>query len=310
MPGDSVIFRIERLIIHLPKDGEKSEVVRLDMEADPQRSTTTDHIAGYGGHFLDTEWVDDGEHLAFVSVSRNHQVNELRIADANTGEVRDVLTEEVDTYYESGFSEEGWEVLEDTDEVVWFSERDNWGHLYLYDLETGELKNKITEGDWRVLDLQYVDEENRVIYFSGSNREEGNPYYQYLYKINMDGTGLVNLTPENRNHVINWSPSKAYFTDTYSTPDKPAVSVVRNLDGEVVAELEQGDISALKEAGWVAPEQFTVKARDGETDLYGLMYKPTNFDSDKSYPVVDYVYPGPQAGSVGSRSFRASRRDH
>ncbi len=310
MPGDSVIFRIERVVIHLPEKGKKPKVVRFKMDADPQRSTTTDHIADYDGHFLDTEWADDGEKLAFVSVSRNHQVNQLRIADVSTGEVRDILTEKVDTYYESGYSRESWEVLEDSDEVIWFSERDNWGHLYLYDLKTGKLKNQIIEGNWRVLDLQYVDEENRTVYFTGSNRADGNPYYQYLYKVNMDGTGLVNLTPENRNHEIYWSPEKKYFTDTYSTPDTPPVSVIRNLDGDVVMELEKADITPLKNNGWVAPEQFTVKARDGETDLYGLMYKPSNFDSSKSYPVIDYVYPGPQTGSVGSRSFRASRYDN
>jgi len=309
LPGDSTVFKIERVVVHVGDEKNAPTVVDLKMDADYHRSTISDHIADWDGRFLDNEWSDDGSTLFFVSSSRNHQKAQLRAADPNTGEVRDVLKEETDTYFESGYSKESWTVLEESNEVVWFSERDNWGHLYLYDLETGKLKHQITTGNWRVLDLEHVDKENRVIYFTGSNREEGNPYYHYLYKINIDGTGLTNLTPGNSNHEITWSVNHKYFTDTYSTPDTPPVSVVRNLDGEVVMKLEEADISPLKKEGWVAPEQFTVKARDGKTDLYGLMYKPTNFDPGKSYPVLNYLYPGPQSGSVGSRSFRASRSD-
>ncbi|TYP92206.1 Dipeptidyl aminopeptidase/acylaminoacyl peptidase [Fodinibius salinus] len=306
LPGDSTVFKIERVIVHL---GENPEVVKLDMDPDYHRSTISDHIASWGGRFLDNEWINDGKQLAFVSSSRNHQVAQLRVADAQTGKVRDVLREEVDTYFESGYSTESWTVLDDTDEVIWFSERDNWGHLYLYDLNTGELEHQITKGNWRVLDLQHIDEEERTVYFTGSNRAKGNPYYHYLYKINMDGSDLQKLTPQQKHHRINWSKSKDYFTDSYSTPERPPVTVVRNRDGEKVMTLEKADISELKDSGWVAPEQFKVKARDGETDLYGLMYKPSNFDSDKSYPVLNYLYPGPQSGSVGSRSFMPSRSD-
>lgn len=307
LPGDSTVFKIERVVIHL---GEKPEVVRLDMQPDFHRSTISDHVADWDGTFLDVQWSDNGQQLAFISSSRNHQVAQLRMADPKTGEVRDVMKEENNTYYESGYSKSSWRVLEDSNEIIWFSERSNWGHLYLYDLKTGELKHQITEGDWRVLDLEYVDEENRTIYFTGSNKEEGNPYYHYLYKINMDGSGLTNLTPELKNHQISWSDSRQYFTDTYSTPTEPPVSVIRDTDGNIVMELETADISPLKEMGWVPPTQFVVKARDGETDLYGLMFKPTDFDPDKSYPVVNYLYPGPQSGSVGTRSFIASRGDH
>lgn len=307
LPGDSTVFKIERIVVHANE--EDPEVVYLDMKADYHRSTISDHIADWSGQFLDNEWSADGSELYFVSSSRDHKVAQLCTADPNTGEVRDVLKEEVDTYFESGYSEESWTVLEKTNEVIWFSERDNWGHLYLYDLENGELKRQITEGDWRVLDLQHVDEENRTIYFIGSNREEGNPYYHYLYKVNLDGSGLMNLTPENAHHEITWADDKDYFTDTYSTVDTPPVSVIRNLNGESVMELEKADISKLEETGWQAPEPFVVKARDGETDLYGLMYKPANFDSTKTYPVLNYLYPGPQSGSISTFGFSASRSD-
>ncbi|MEX0720190.1 MAG: DPP IV N-terminal domain-containing protein [Balneolaceae bacterium] len=306
LPGDSLIFRIERVVINLEPE---PEVVRLQVEPDAHRSTITDHIAGWGGNFLDVEWSEDGEQLAFVSVSRDHKNAHLQIANPETGDVRSVLEEHQDTYFESGYDNISWRVLHDTEEVIWFSERDNWGHLYMYDLNLGELKYRITEGDWRVLDIVKLDRENRKIYFTGSAIEEGNPYYHYLYSIDMNGENLTLLTPGRANHSIQISDTGDYLLDIYSTPDTPPISVLRNLEGEEIMKLEEADISALEEHGWQPPTEFQVKARDGETDLFGLMYKPTNFDESKSYPVLNYLYPGPQSGSVGSRSFRAARSD-
>lgn len=305
LPGDSLIFRIERVVI----DINARRVVRLKMPPDPHRSTTSDHIAGRGGRFLDVEWSKDGAQLGFVSSSRDHKIAHLQVADPNTGNVRSVLKEETATYFEGGYSDANWRVLKNTNEVIWFSERSNWGHLYLYDLATGNLKQQITKGEWAVLDVLHVDEANRQIYFKGSNKEEGDPYFQYLYRINMDGTGMVNLTPENANHSINLSGSLQYFTDSYSTPTTPPITVIRNMNGEVIMNLEEGDISELIASGWVAPIPFSVKARDNETDIYGLMYKPSNFDASKKYPILNYLYPGPQSGSVGTRSFVPSRSD-
>ncbi len=306
LPGDSVIFRLHRVVINLEPT---PKVVRLRKEPDPQRSTITDHVAGWGGNFLDNEWSNDSNSLAFVSVSRDHQDAHLQIADPNTGRVRSILKEETDTFFESGVDGISWRVLENSNEVIWFSQRDNWGHLYLYDLQSGQLKNQITSGNWTVRELRHVDEDDRIIYFTGGGRDGSDPYFNYLYKINFDGTGLELLTPELANHDINISETATYFVDTYSTPTTPPVSVVRNMDGEELVKLSEADISELQANGWVPPIPFTVKARDGETDLYGLMYKPTNFNSSKSYPVLNYLYPGPQSGSVGSRSFRASRSD-
>jgi len=306
LPGDSLIFRIQRVVIHLEPT---PRLVRLKMAPDPHRSTISDHIAGRNGIFLDVEWSKDGSQLGFVSSSRDHKSAHLKVANPTTGEVRSILQEEIATYFESGNRMVNWHVLKNSNEVLWFSERDNWGHLYLYDLTTGELKSQITKGDWSVLQVHKIDEENRHIYFLGSNKEEGDPYFQYLYRINMDGSELKILTPEIANHNINWNGSKTYFSDSYSTPVTPGKSVLRKLDGSVVSELEEGDISDLKASGWVPPHPFVVKARDEKTDIYGLMYKPTNFDQSKSYPVLNYLYPGPQSGSVGSRSFRSSRSD-
>lgn len=306
LPGDDYIFMIERIIIHLE---DQPRIVKLNMPPDPHRSTTSDHIAGTGGVFLDVEWSEDGSQLSFVSSSRDHKIAQLQIADPQTGDVRNVFREEVETYYESGYNAANWRVFPQRNEFIWFSEKDNWGHLYLHDLQNGELKQQITQGNWAVLQIQQIDLNNEQIYFLGSNREAGDPYFQYLYRVNFDGTDLRNLTPEIANHEIRWSNSASFFTDIYSTPITPAVAVLRDKSGVQILDIEQADISSLVNSGWVAPVPFTVKARDQLTDIYGLLYKPTNFDESQSYPVLNYLYPGPQSGSVGTRSFRASRND-
>jgi dipeptidyl-peptidase-4 len=305
LPEDSVIFRIERVVIHL----DEPRIVRLRMPPDQHRSTICDHIA-CRGQYSDIEWSGDGSELAFVSSSRDHKEARLRVADPETGAVRDVLEERVETFFESGFNRVNWHVLPGSGEVIWFSQRDDWGHLYLYDLHSGELKRQITSGDWNVLQLLHIDEDARRLYFTGAGRELGDPYFQYFYSVGMDGGDVTLLTPDSANHTVSLSPSHRYFVDSWSTPVDPPVSVVRDLEGREVVALERADISRLVTQGWKAPIPFVVKARDGRTDLYGLMYTPTDLDPARKYPVVNYLYPGPQTGSVGSRSFSAARRDH
>jgi len=307
LPGDEHIFMIERVVINL--NGSQPELVRFDMQSDAHRSTITDHVAGRDGTFLDVEWSSDSNSLAFVSSSRDHKQAHLQTTNPNTGAVTSVLTEEEETFFESGIDGINWRYLPESNEAFWFSQRENWGHLYLYNLETGELKNQITEGEWNVREVLHTDTENRIIYFTGSVREEGDPYFEYLYKVSFDGSGLTLLTPGEFNHDIELSVDAGYLVDTYSTPDIPPVSVIRDLDGNEIMELERADTSELTAAGWQPPVPFSVKARDGETDLYGLMYKPTNFDASQSYPVLNYLYPGPQSGSVRGRSFTPSRSD-
>ena len=306
LPGDSLIFRIHRVVIHL--DGP--QVVRLQMPPDPHRSSTTDHVAGGDGTFLDVKWSADASQLAFLSNSRDHKEAVLHVADPQTGEVRKVLEEREKTFFESGYRMSNWHVLKASNEVIWFSQRSDWGHLYLYSLKTGQLKQAITQGKWNVLQVLKVDEKERAVYFTGAGKEAGDPYFQYLYRVNLDGTGLKLLSPDSANHVISISPSGKYFVDTYSTPATPPITVLRNNNGEKVLGLEEADISGLVQSGWIPPMSFTVKARDGITDLYGLLFKPANFDPNKKYPVINYIYPGPQSGSVGGRSFSASRRDN
>ena len=305
LPGDEKIFEIERLIIDL----KNNNIVRLNMENDFQRSTTTDHIAGRDGELLDTQWNEDGSKLAFISSSRDHKMANLKIANTKSGQVSSVFKETVDTYYESGLGSENWKVLFDSDEFIWYSEKDNWGHLYLYDLKTKQLKNRITKGNWLVRKLLHIDENKRELFFTAGGREKGNPYHVYLYKINFDGSGLKCLTPEKGTHIINPSPNWNYFVTTYSTTKNPPTSILKDKNGKTLLQLSISNVDKLQSNGWQEPIEFNVKARDDKTDLYGLLYLPSYYKTDKKYPVLNYIYPGPQSGSVGNYSFMVARRD-
>jgi len=301
------VTTIHRVIVDL--GGGSPKVVRLNMPADQNRSSLCDNIACRGGEWADVQWSADGRHLAFVSTSRDHKREQLHVADAATGAIRDVMEESTPTFFESGNGRVNWRYLPGSNEILWFSERDNWGHLYLYDLDTGKLKSQVTRGDWNVTQLLRVDERNWMLYVLGVGREKGDPYYVHFYRIGMDGKNLKLLTPEDANHDVALSPSGNFFADVYSKPDVPPVAVLRDSDGKLVNTFDKADASRLAAAGWKAPISFTVKARDGVTDLYGLMFQPTNFDASKKYPIINHIYPGPQTGSVGSRSFSAARGD-
>ncbi len=307
LPGDSNIAMIHRVIIET--DGPK--IIRLQIAPDPHRASLSDDISSAGEGLDDVEWTDDAKGLAFVSTSRDHKEEKFRIADATTGAVREVFEENVPTQYESGQGKINWHYLPKTDEIIWYSERDNWGHLYLFDAATGKLKSQITKGDWVVTQVVKVDDKNRVVYFlaDGYHKDE-NPYFTHLFSIHLDGKNLIELTPERGNHQIEFSPSKNYIVDAYSQPDVPPVTTLRSIDGKLITTLEKADIARLRATGWKPPMPITVKAHDGKTDLYGLLFLPKNIDSTKKYPVIDYIYPGPQSGSVGSWSFAASRGDN
>ncbi|MEA3149100.1 MAG: hypothetical protein QOD56_39 [Gammaproteobacteria bacterium] len=311
MAGDPVVATIQRVII----DVGAPKVVRLEAAADPHRSSPCYDVQCGDGKFADVQWSPDGSQLAFVSTSRDHKQARLKVADARTGAVREILEETSPTFYESDISSTShgavnWRFLPRSNEVIWFSERDDRAHLYLYDLRTGRLKHKITDGDWDVIEILKVDEKSRTLFFLGTGREKGrDPYFVHFYKIGMDGGKLTLLTPEDANHEVTLARSGRYFVDSYSKPDVPAVTVVRDRDGKLLTTLERADISHLAATGWKPPVCITVTARDGVTALYGLMFKPTRFDPGRKYPIIDWIYPGPQIGSVGTRSFMAARGD-
>lgn len=306
LPGDKDIITIQRVIINV----DNQKVIRLQIPADSHRASLSDDISS-SGTFDDVNWSEDASKLAFVSTSRDHKQEKVQIADAATGTVREVFEETVPTQYESGWDSINWKYLNTSNEIIWFSERDNWGHLYLYDALTGKLKNQITKGEWVVTRLLKVDEKNSILYFIADGLQKENPYFSQLCKIGFDGKHFAILTPENGNHQITLSPSeKNYFIDSYSKPEVPPITVLRRIDGKLVVNLEKADVSRLAATGWKPVTPFTVKANDGKTDIYGLMFTPTQLDSNKKYPVVDYIYPGPQGGSVGNWSFQASRGDN
>lgn len=312
LPGDSVIFRIHRVVIALDGGNGQPKVTRLQMEPDQHRSRVSDHIE-CGGEVCDLEWYPDGSKIAFVSNTRDHKTMWMRVADARTGAVRTLYEETSATQIgDASLDDELWRVLPATNELIQWSVRDGWIHLYLFDLNTGALKNRITTGNGNVTRIVNIDERTRRITFTAQGREAGrDPYYLSLYRVNFDGRGLTHLTPEVGNHTVSMSPDGRWVIDTYSEPNVAPVTVLRDANtGRIVRELARVDISRLTASGWKAPQPFTVKARDGQTDLYGLMFTPTQLDSTKKYPIINYIYPGPQGGSVGSRSFSPSRGDH
>lgn len=306
LPEDKEIIKIHRVIIEV----DVPKVIRLKIPPDDRRGSLSDDISS-GGPYDDNEWNSNASKLFFVSTSRDHKIEKVRIADAVSGDVKEVFEEKVATQYESGQGTINNRFLDKTNEIIWYSERDDWGHLYLYDANSGKLKNQITRGDFVVTQLVNVDEKNRVLYFNANGREAGrDPYFSHFYKVNFDGSKLTLLTPENGNHNVSLSPDGMYFVDNYSQPNVPAISVLRDMQGKLITTLEKADISELTATGWKAPEPISVKSSDGRWDLYGLVFTPKNLDPLKKYPVVNYIYPGPQGGGVGSRSFSAARGDH
>jgi dipeptidyl-peptidase 4 len=303
--GDKDVTMIERVII----DVDSAKVTRLKMPPDQHRSTLCDNLVCQAG-WEDVQWASDTKTLAFVSTSRDHKVEIVRIAEVATGAVRDVFTETVPTFFESGYSSVNWRYLSKRNEILWFSQRSNWGNLYLYDAGTGQLKHAVTQGDWNVDEILHLNQETGEIILTGMGREPTeDPYYRRIYSANLDGAHLKLLTAEDADHVAAVSGDGKFIVDIYSTPQKPQVLLLRDRSGQVLEELAHGDITRLQAAGWIAPETFHVKGHDGKTDVYGLLFRPPNLNVSQKYPIIDFIYPGPQGGSFGSHGFVPSRAD-
>jgi dipeptidyl aminopeptidase/acylaminoacyl peptidase len=254
------------------------------------------------------DWREDSRAFTFEFNKRGHQVYLVVEVDANSGKTRIIIDERSETFIDYSSKRYRYDV-EDGEEIIWASERDGWNHLYLYNGRTGEVKNQITKGEWVVRGVNYVDEDTRQITFRASGKNQGeDPYLIHYYRINFDGAGLVDLTPERANHRATFSTDHKYFVDNYSRVDDPPITVLRNgADGKVLMTLEKADISDLLAKGWQFPEVFIAKGRDGVTDIWGNIYRPTHFDPDKSYPVIEYIYAGPHS-SFAQKSFRPLSR--
>lgn len=242
---------------------------------------------------LAPQWTADSKHIIFDYNERGHKVYRVLECSVETGEVRPIIEETHDKYvnYTRYFRHN----LADGRHIIWMSERDNWNHLYMYDRTTGRPTHQITKGEWYVREVLRVDEENKWIYFSanGVNRDE-DPYHIRYYRIGFDGRNMEDLTPAKGMHSARFSADMAYLVDVCSTAEVPPVAVLRSgTDGRKVMSLEKADISRLEAAGWRKPEVFSAKGRDGKTDIWGLIYRPSNFSPDKRYPIVEYIYQGP-----------------
>jgi dipeptidyl aminopeptidase/acylaminoacyl peptidase len=308
--GDKDVTMIEPVVI----DVATGKVVRLKVAPLEHRSMECDDVSCDGdGRWSDVDFSPDGSKLAFVSTSRDHKDEYVKVADTTTGDVRDVYHEHVDTYY-GWQAKTDWKVLWDANEFLWASERSNWAQYYLYDLTTGALKIEVTHGDGPVAEVKAVDEKNHVLYFTATGKVKGeDPYYVNYFRVDLDGKHQTLLTPEDATHEVTAARGGSTFVDVYSTVDTPQTAVLRDgKTGKVLVALAKQDVSQLLAAGWKAPTRVAVKARDGVTQVYGIVFKPTDFDASKKYPVIDYVYPGPQDGSCsvfGPPGFEAARGD-
>ncbi|MFW6136546.1 MAG: DPP IV N-terminal domain-containing protein [Candidatus Aminicenantaceae bacterium] len=303
MPGEEHVPQREILVFDMESQ-EKTEVDSarfkdqyVSIFTAPRKPSTRDD------DHRPALWLSEtSDKLYFSRTSRNLHRVDICVADTATGKAQTLIEERLNTYVE--FITPA--LIDNGREIIHWSERDGWGHFYLYD-GNGKLKNQITSGPFHCDNIAGVDEENRVLFFNACGREEGeDPYYMHLYRINFDGTGLKQLNPGNFNHSVSMNDSRRYFVNNFSRVDTVPKAVLRDHQGNHLLDLETADLSLLMEAGYQFPETFKVKADDGVTDLYGVMHKPFDFDETKKYPIIAYVYPGPQTESV-SKAFAANR---
>ncbi|EHR60112.1 S9 family peptidase [Saccharomonospora cyanea] len=286
--GDETIPQAELVVL----DVAEGTVVRA--QADPLLMPQLSPIAAGWAW-----WAGDGSAVYFLSQPRDLRTLTLHRLDPVTGEVTTVLSETGPTRVEPNqwlFEPPIVRVL--AGEVLWYSQRDGWGHLYRYDLRTGELLGQVTSGQWAVRRILHVDEAERVVYFTASGLVDEDPYRRTVCRVGLDGTGFAKVTDDELDHIVTMPDDPEYFIDSASTVDTPPVTTVRDWSGRVLVELERADISKLVATGWTPPERFRVKAADGVTDIYGVLYRPRDFDPAQRYPVVDNVYPGPQVTRV------------
>lgn len=271
--------------------------VLFDVEA--RRQVALDVAPYENQYYLNlTGWRKDSRAFTFEFNQRGHQRYVIGEVNAADGSIHHLVDEQTKTfiYYYNNYRYD----LDDGKELLWISERDGWRHLYLIDGTSGQVKRQVTKGEWVLRQVDYVDETNRVVYFTASGFNKGeDPYNLHYCRINLDGTGFTDMTPENGNHRVTFSADRSYFTDVYSRPDLPPVSQLkRTSDASVVAGLQRCDVSVLQAEGWQMPEVFCAKGRDGQTDIWGNIYRPMHFDASKSYPVVEFIYAGPHDSHV------------
>ena len=250
-------------------------------------------------------WLPDSSRFMFLYNQRGHQAMRVIAVDATDGSVSPIVNEEPETFF--NYSNKTFlRYLDDTNELIWMSERDGWNHLYLIDVTTGEVRNQITTGNWLVRDVERVDTSTRQVWFRLMGYyDDQDPYHIHHARIDFDGTNLTLLTEGDGMHTIEYSPNGQYLIDRYSRVDQPTITELRNADdGSLICEVGRDDWQPLVETGWMPPERFVAKARDSETDIWGLIYRPQHFAADKKYPIIESIYAGPHGQHV-PKTFRA-----
>jgi dipeptidyl aminopeptidase/acylaminoacyl peptidase len=304
LPGDR--FNTYELWVFDPenKKSVKAEVDRFEAEYSRPR----------------LRWFRDKRHFTYEQVDRGHQRFRVVEIDSQTGKSRNLIDEKSDTFLWTAHGSGTYvNNLDNEDEMILASERDGWRHLYLIDAKEGKVKNQITKGEWVVRGIVQIDEPKRQVWFWASGKNAGqDPYLRHLYRVNFDGTGLVALTESNGDHYqelnrqnrepLKFSPDRKYLIVHYSRVDLAPVHELRRVsDGKLICELEKADISELRDNGFVPPEVFVAKGRDGKTDIWGIINRPSKLDPTKKYPVVEYIYAGPHDSFV-PKTFAATRR--
>jgi dipeptidyl-peptidase-4 len=287
------------------KPGDRVEVSKpaLFEAATGKRIELDDSLYKNPWSITEFRWEADSSRFTFLFNQRGHQTLRLVAVDVS-GKTQAIVNEESKTFitYSSMFF---LERLPKTNELIWMSERDGWNHLYLYDATSGAVKNQITRGEWVIRGVERVDADKRQIWFrAGGLDPEQDPYYVHHCRIDFDGQNLVRLTHGDGTHTLEYSPNRKFYVDTYSRVDQPPVHELRRAsDGKLVAELLRTDLSRLAKTGWRAPERFVAKGRDGKTDIFGIICRPSNFDPQKKYPVIERIYAGPH-GAFVPKSFK------
>ena len=272
-PGDTTMVKITPVFYNV--DSKKEVKTTLP---------TATHINGSSVQFLEKSGV-----IVTSTPERGYLKQTVKMLDLNNGGERTLIDEVSDT----GIDNFEYRVLEDKQKIIFLSERSGWRQLHILDLETNQTK-QLTSGNYYVNGISYIDENNETIFYLGSGKEKGNnPYHQQVYKVDFKGNETL-LTPENVHHQVSFSEDGKYFVDNYSTINTPTATVLRaSKTGKIITQLTFADASTAISRGWTAPEPFSYTAKDGKTELYGAFWKPTNFDSNKSYPIIDATYTGP-----------------
>lgn len=282
-PGDKLPFKSPQLFIV----SSKKHILIPTTEFDKQYSISN------------IKWREDSRAFTFEYNQRGHQAYKVLKVDAETGRVFTLIKETSKTFIDYSSKKYRYDIA-DGNEILWTSERDGWNHLYLYDGITGKVKKQLTKGEWVVRKVIHVDEEKKEIYFTASGLDnDHDPYFIHYLKIDFDGRNLKRFTKENGNHKVTFSKNYRYYIDQYSRVNMAPISVLKDSEtAKIILELQKGDLSELVKEGWIAPEVFTAKGRDGVTDIWGVIIRPTSFDSSKKYPIIEYIYAGPHDSFV------------